>query len=380
MEVMKELSEHLLNRPLELMKRREDGVKVIGCFVGEYVPEEMIYAAGAIPITLVHGGDPESVEAAHSAVPRFLCPFARAQFGQRILDEQPYYNLVDMLAVPISCQNLRRIADLWNHFTDVPVFRLGIPHEYDSDRGLEYYRNMLDLFKQRLEEFTGNTVTEDKLKHAIELYNRMRSLLKSLSLLRKSLTPPFDSLDFIRLNHASYYADPVFMVKKLEVISQESMNKEGDPALKNRPRFVLAAPNIALGDFKVLNLVREAGGLVVAEEVCEGVRKYEENVEIDGDPLDALAVKYLQKRVPCAFMRSSSKRRLDIMVDMISEFNAQGLLWYQLKYCETYDLESFYFSEKMKEMKIPMLKLESEYDISDTGQLKTRIDAFIETF
>ena len=381
MGVMKELSDHLLNRASELQKKREEGVKVVGCFVGEFVPEELIYAAGAIPITLIHGGDPESVEAAHAVIPRFLCPFARAQFGQRLLNEQPYYGLVDMLAVPITCQNLRRIADLWNHFTDVPVFRLGIPHEYDNDQSLMYFRGMLNRFKERLESFTGNSITTERLRDATELYNQMRGLLKDIGELRKSPVPPLDSLDFIKLNHASYYADLPFMVKTLEAVYQELRNREGDPGLKkDGPRLLLVAPNVAQGDYKVLNLVRETGAHVVVEEVCEAVRKYEENVTTDGDLLNALAIKYLQKRIPCAFMRFSSKKRLNALVDLLKEYNAQGILWYQLKYCETYDLEAFYFRQKTREMKIPFLETESEYDVSDVGQLRTRIEAFVETF
>jgi benzoyl-CoA reductase/2-hydroxyglutaryl-CoA dehydratase subunit BcrC/BadD/HgdB len=82
--------------------------------------------------------------------------------------------------------------------------------------------------------------------------------------------------------------------------------------------------------------------------------------------------------VPCAFMRYSAKKRLDFALQLIEDFDVSGVIWYQLLCCETYDSESYYFAEKMKEENIPKLILESDYSTTDTGQMKTRIEAFIE--
>ena len=103
----RELKEHLLNRPAELKRMQKQGTKVVAYFPGEYVPEEIIYASGAVPISFIHGGDPESVEAAHSAITRFVCPFSKAQIGYRFIGEQPYYEIFDLLVAPITCQHLR---------------------------------------------------------------------------------------------------------------------------------------------------------------------------------------------------------------------------------------------------------------------------------
>jgi benzoyl-CoA reductase/2-hydroxyglutaryl-CoA dehydratase subunit BcrC/BadD/HgdB len=83
-------------------------------------------------------------------------------------------------------------------------------------------------------------------------------------------------------------------------------------------------------------------------------------------------------RVPCAFMRSSSRKRLDFALKLIADFRASGVIWYELQCCEAYDQESYYFSKKMNERNIPMLIVESNYDVSDAGPLRNRIDAFIE--
>jgi benzoyl-CoA reductase/2-hydroxyglutaryl-CoA dehydratase subunit BcrC/BadD/HgdB len=77
-------------------------------------------------------------------------------------------------------------------------------------------------------------------------------------------------------------------------------------------------------------------------------------------------------------MRSSAKKRLDFALELISDFDVSGVIWYELQCCETYDQESYYFTKKMNERNIPMLIAESNYDVSDAGPLRTRMDAFIE--
>ena len=83
-------------------------------------------------------------------------------------------------------------------------------------------------------------------------------------------------------------------------------------------------------------------------------------------------------RIPCAFLRHATKKRFDFVLKLIDEFNVSGIIWYELLCCETYDAESYYFAEKLGERGIPVLILESDYSTDATGQLKTRIEAFIE--
>ena len=379
MQAMEQVSSYLRNRPAQLRQLKEKGKKIVGYFVGDYVPEELIYAAGAVPLCLCHGGDPMPANVALSVTTRFLCPFARAQYGERLLGEQAYYQLIDMLVVPITCQHLRRAGDLWEYFTDVKVFRLGIPHEYDSQDGLNYYLDMSRGLKSSLEEFTGKPITDEKLREAIDLYNQMRGLFKEISLTKKETNPPISTLDFIKLNHASLYADPKFMVDVLDSLYQEIRDKQKESAVADAPRLLLVSPNIAFGDYKVLELVNEAGGMIVAEEICEGVRFYWENVGSNGDLVEALAKRYLRERLPCAFMRNSARRRLDFIAGLAKEFNVAGIIWYQLLYCDTYDIESYFFIQEMEKLGLPVLKLESDYDILDRGPLRTRIETFIET-
>jgi benzoyl-CoA reductase/2-hydroxyglutaryl-CoA dehydratase subunit BcrC/BadD/HgdB len=371
------LAAHLRDRPAQLKEAKKEGVKIIGYFPGNYVPEEIIYASGAVPICLVHGGSPRPADMALSVMPQVICPFARAQIGERLLKENPYYSLIDMLVAPVTCQHLKKVAELWEYEGEIEVFKLGVPHQYSSDFELEYYCDRLQALKDRLHSFTGNEITNEGIGSAIALYNRMRELLRKISLLRRTASPPLSALEFVRLNHASFYADPVFMVEALESVYHELENKRPS-AGTDKPRLLLIGPNIGWGDYAILELVEATGSEIVIEELCEGIRYYWRDIENKGDLLRSLARGYLLDRVPCAFMRHSSKKRLDFAFKLIDDFDVSGVIWYELLCCETYDSEAYFFAEKLAERDIPMLVLESDYSTAATGQLKTRLQAFTE--
>jgi benzoyl-CoA reductase/2-hydroxyglutaryl-CoA dehydratase subunit BcrC/BadD/HgdB len=371
------LAAHLSDRPAELKKAKENGVKIVGYFPGNYVPEEMIHASGAIPLCLMHGGNPRAADVALSVVPQIICPFARSQIGERLLKKNPYYNMIDMLVAPITCQHLKKVAEIWEYHRELDIFKLGIPQQYGNAFEVEYHTDRLKALRDRLQAFTGNKITDESLSNSIELYNRMRGLLRKISFIRRTSPSLLSALDFVKLNHACCYADPAFVVKVLDSIYQELKHMQ-PTAENNAPRILLLGPNIGYGDYTVLELVQAAGGEIVIEEICEGVKYYWHDVENKGDLFHSLTKAYLVDRVPCAFMRNSAKKRLDFALKLIKDFNVSGVIWYELLCCETYDAEAYLFAQRMEENNIPMLVLESDYTTAATGQLKTRIEAFIE--
>ena len=371
------LIEYMKNRPAQLLEAKEHGKKIIGYFPGNYVPDEIIYTAGAVPVCLAHGGSSGADVTALTVVPNIICPFARAQIGERLLKTNPYYTMIDLLVAPITCQHIKKAAEIIEYFGDVEIFKLGIPHQYDADFEVEYYVNRLKDLKDTLQEITGNEVTNGKLGEAIDLYNKIRELLKKISLLRSSSRQYISATDFFKLNQATLIADPLYMVDLLDSVYQELKEQEATDTADS-PRLMLIGPNIAYDDYKVIELVESSGGNIVIEEICEGIRYYWRTIEQGDDPFQSLARGYLVDRVPGAFLRASSKKRLDFALELISEFKATAVIWYELLNCETYDSESYYFEREMSQRDIPVLILGAGYGQTDSEQLKIRTSAFIE--
>jgi benzoyl-CoA reductase/2-hydroxyglutaryl-CoA dehydratase subunit BcrC/BadD/HgdB len=167
------------------------------------------------------------------------------------------------------------------------------------------------------------------------------------------------------------------MAYMIESVHEELMaNKLSAKAEK--PRILLVGPNIGYGDYQILDSVKDAGGEIVIEEICEGIRYYWQTIDNSGDALDSLAKGYLKDRLPCAFIRNSTQKRLDFTLELIKDFNISGVIWYELHRCETYDSESYFFAQKLEELNIPTLIIESDYGVDLNNQIKMRTEAFIE--
>ncbi len=375
MDAMDRLSAHLKTRVADLWKMKNEGMKMVGYPPGGYMPEELVYASGAMPVGLIRGGDPEPMTESLAYIPRFMDTFCRSQIGYRMLGEEPLYQMPDIIVDAVTDCNNKAIADCWNFYTDVEVFRFGIPNIRD-EIGLKFYAVGLNRLKDMLEEFTGNKITDDKLKQEIESMNRMRSLLREISFLRKEGHPVISSRDYVKLHHASYYADRTEMIGILESLYEELKNVA--PQASKGPRFLFSGSTLAMGDQKIFELMEATDAVIVREEFAEGIRPYMYDVNPDGDPIASLAECYFMKRIPPAWF-SPSKATNDYLVQLCRDYNVDGVIWYQLMYRESYDMQAKVFEKKLREeADLPMLKLESDYDTSEKGPFKTRIETIIQ--
>jgi benzoyl-CoA reductase/2-hydroxyglutaryl-CoA dehydratase subunit BcrC/BadD/HgdB len=375
MGAMAKLSEHLRGRMVELRKAKDEGRKIVGYTPGGYFPEELALAAGVVPVGLLRGGEHEPVAMAGAYMSRWFDTFARAQIGYRLMKEDAAYQLIDLLVVPVTNNHMRAIADAWDFYTDVEVFRFGVPHR-KNDRSCEYYLSGIRLLREKLESLTGANIEDSELREMIDLCNNERRLLEEISLMRKSDRPPISGRDFARLNHASFLADKKVMVEVLESLRDELKDKKGKVP---RARILLTGSTMAFGDYKIYDLIEETGAEVVVEEFAEGIRHYWWKVEPDSDLMNALADRYFSRRV-CAGWFRPGRERLDYNCQLAKEFKVDGVIWYQCMYHDCYDMESYYFPKILKEQTgLSMLKIATDYDASETGPFRTRVETFVET-
>jgi benzoyl-CoA reductase/2-hydroxyglutaryl-CoA dehydratase subunit BcrC/BadD/HgdB len=371
---LKKLLDHVRIRPSKLLKMKEEGVKMIGYTPGGYFPEELIYACDAMPIALLRGGDHEAVIAAAPYLGRFLDTFCRAQIGYRILGE-PLYQMVDLVVAMVMDNHTRAISESWEMWTDVDLFKFAVPAN-KTIHGFEYYLDAMNRLKNKLETITGKKISEKRLQDEIALFNKVRNSLEEISLMRKAMCPPLSGKDFIMLNHASFFADRFYLVEVLESISRELREKE--VLLPTRPRVMLIGSTLAVGDYKLIYLLENAGAEIVYEEFAEGIRRYSQKVNLDGDLMEALGYKYFMNRLPPAYAKPAIKERFDFYLAQAKEFGVDGAVWYSLMYRDTYDMEGFLFEKIAKKKGLPVLKINSDYDSMEMESLRTRIEAFIE--
>jgi benzoyl-CoA reductase/2-hydroxyglutaryl-CoA dehydratase subunit BcrC/BadD/HgdB len=376
MKAMERLSSHLETRLDELGRLRGEGRRIIGYTPGGFLPEELVLAAGAVPVGLIRGGEHDMVEYANRYICRWIDTFCRAQIGYGISGKDPYYKIIDLLAVPMTDNHIRAVMDILDYNTDIEVFPFGVPHTKD-ELTTGYYRHGINKLRNKIEEVTGNEITENKLFEAIDLCNRERELFRGISLMRKSRQVPISSRDFIALNHGSFLADKRVMVDILESLVEEL--KDTTAPIDKGPRILLTGSTLAMGDSKVLDLTARAGGIIVNEEFAEGIRPYWTSVIPGDDLMRALIDGYFTRRIPPGWFRPG-KERLDFLVKLARDFDVAGVIWYQLMYRESYKLESYYFPDILdRELGLPVLVVESDYDAAEEGLLETKVETFIES-
>ena len=373
------LSTHLKTRVSELARLKAEGTKIVGYLPGGFLPQELVRASGAVPVCLLRGGDPEPVMEALQYVTRFLDTFWRGQIGYWSLGEDPLYQLPDLIIAPITDCHTRAAADCFNCYTDIPVYRIGVPHDR-KELAFNYYLEWLHSLKAKLEEFTGNQITEERLREEIEYGNQVRALFKSISMMRKDADPVISSKEFVWWHHASMLADKDIFLKCLMELHDDLQASKPAGISNGGPRLMLVASTLAMGDVNMYDIVSDCGGKFVYEEIQEGVQPYQSSVELNGgNPIRALADKYLMKRILAPWDRPWGDR-MDRLIDSAKEFKVDGIVWYQLMYRDAYDMQAFSFEQKLRKegTNIPFIKVESDYNPAEQGPTRTRLETFVE--
>lgn len=378
MRTMPELSEIARRWPEELLKQKEQGKKIIG-YTGRFVPEELIRASGAIPHLLCRAGQPEAPEAVIPYMLRCMSPFSRAQIGYHLLGLDPVIPILDCIIAQCDDCHQSHLADLFEYF-ELPSVRIGVPPDWKKSIARDYYHNGLNKLKDKLVEITGNEISDEDLKQEIKSLNKLRGLLEKINMLRKRQPPPIGGYDFIRLNHMSFTCNMENFLEKLKKLYQQLKDAPG-PFSKKAPRIVIAGHVIAIGDYIILKMIEESGGVVVAEFLDEGIRHSMWDVGNSGDLLKNLSETYYQKRTPPSLFQPAWDQRLESIKKLVNDFRADGLIWYQISFEELYSMECSLVSNAMQEMEIPFLRIESSYEYSREamGPLTTRIESFVES-
>ena len=375
---MAELAQIARTRPEKLKERKRQGIKVVG-YIGRFIPEELIYASGAIPYLLCRGGQPEPPDAVIPYMLRFMSPYGRSQIGYHLLGVDPVVPMLDLIVIQCSDCHESRLADLFEYFK-LPTMRLGVPQDWEKSLSVDYYYRELARLKQQLENLTGNEISDQKLREATGALNKIRDILSQINQLRNKQPPPIGGDDFIRLNHYSFYGDPEQMLSKLNKLYGE-LQKGKSPFSPHAPRLLMAGHVVGVGDYVVPRLIEDSGGVVVAEFLDEGMRHHQWPVKVNADLMAALGKSYYLERTPPSLFQPAWEERTAAIRKLVKDFNIDGVIWYQLSFEEVYDLECSVVSKAMDEMNVPLLKLESSYEYSReaVGPLTTRIESFIAT-
>jgi len=358
----------------EVVASRKQGTKVVGYFC-IYAPVELVQAAGAIPLRLMRGG-----HAAAEAGERYLradaCSFCNAcmgNLGRRTGDEGrgTEYSQVDAVLSVNTCDMMRRLPESIERHFGMKVLQLYMPRTAEPlpQRVAEFERQLEQLAGE-LATLTGSAPDAGKLEAEIAAFDRLRGMLRQASDTRRMNSPLLSGGTMLDLAATAWLLGPVKAASLIEEVLRMVAARPRPET--RRPRLMLGGSMLTEDDRWLLDMVEEKAD-IVTDILCTGTRWFSEDVPADGAPLARLARFYFGRDCMC---RRPNRALYDYARKLAREFRVEGLVYKTLLYCDPYAFEVKRLREALG---MPVLHLDTDYSTENREQVRTRVEAFVET-
>lgn len=343
------------------------GGKVMGYFC-TYVPEEILHAAGVLPVRILGSHEPQNVTEPH--IFGMFCPFCRDCLAQGL---QGRYDYLDGIMIAQSCLHIRQAFTSWQKHRPTEFdYYLCMPHHVQSPRALPYLTGELQQFKTAVEQWTGRTITDEDLDAAIEVYNESRRLLHSVYNARKADTPPLTGEEAMETVISCQMTDKAEHNQELKRILEvlPTRGNGRDPGVR---LMIIGSED---DDIPFIKMVESSGATFVVDEHCTGTRYFWNEVEPRENRLEAIAARYID-RVPCPTKDWVDRRRIPHILNLAEDWNVQGAIVIQQKFCDPHELDIPAIRKALEDKGIKTLFLEFDVTVP-IGQFKVRVEAFLE--
>jgi len=357
-----------------IQKWKDDDKKVIG-YPCTFVPEEIIYAAGMLPVRL-RGVEAVSTSIADSYYGPVICSYPKCILQ---LAGEGKYTFLDGAIICNGCDSMRRLDECWRKAGEdykgiVPAYfhYFGVPHKV-TQYSLKWFVDEIKLFVASLEEHFDVKISEDDLRMAIRVYNQGRILLGKLDKLRIVDNVPISGTDATAIIIASTTIPrDEFNSLLQDILASLEKKKKGISG----KRLLLAGS--VIDDVSLIKVIEDEGAVVVADTLCFGSRSYVDLVEEDGDPFMALAKRYLTHKF-CPRMFGYYKDRYGFLKDTAMRAKVDGVILQNIRFCDLHGSENGIFERDLEASGIPCMRIEREYGpLAEEGRIRMRIDAFLE--
>jgi benzoyl-CoA reductase subunit C len=357
---------------------KNEGKKFIG-YVCSFVPLEIISASGCIPFR-VRGNVHEPITKGDTFLETIVCPYYRSIFD---LSVKGKYDFLSGLVIPHGCDSMVRSFSTWSYALPYSYFHFVNIPTVCAESSFEFFNAEINTFRKSLERFSGKTITDADLKEAIRVHNESRDRVRALYEFRKADPPLVSGTELTKVLTVGSSL-PIAEANRLFDQVLAEIGRREKSHLKKGPRIFI--DGACLDNIELIKLVEELGGNVVADTICNGARDHFPKTDVGGDPVDALSRRYLGKiNCPKTYRENRTgtfegdiASRFDDIGAYTKEFKAEGAILYIYKYCDPFGFEVPARKAYYESIHVPLLCLEDVYSAGTMGQLRTRIQAFLE--
>ena len=337
-------------------------------FFCPYVPEELLHAAGALPFRLM--GNPVKISHAQAHLPPYCCHLVKSSLESLLQGELDFLKGV---IFSHTCDSMQGLSDIWAHQRRLPIhFDLMIPTRLDSESSGHYLKAEIERFKYFLESHFGK-ISLENLKASIHLFNQIREKIGEIYARRQKNSKILPGSSFAEIIRAGYLIDRQryfqLLTDLLNVLPEKPATSENSV-----PIYLTGNMTHAPSWF---SLIEEAGAQVVQDNLCSGARSLRLMVPEHLEPLEGLTQRYFNSFF-CPTKYMSPQAHLETLLKEVQESGAREVIFLLYKYCETHFFDYPDLKTALESKGIPTLLLEVEDPATSIGQLKIRIQAFVE--
>ena len=366
-----------------ISQAKNEGKKCVA-YVCENTPEPLLNLDGVFSARL-RAPRTSSMEMATYYLTSFLCEYSRALLERAL---EGGYNFADCLITPDGCTMINRASE---NMELLHTMEEGKPHFFyehmeipmkSDDNGLNLYviqcRNHI---LKPLEEKFGIDVSDAAIRRAIEEHNRVCRLIRAIGDFRKGEKPTLTGYEFSVITLATYATPKYLIMDKLEETLEELKTREPDAKNSFRARVLLVGSEVDDPDF--IKLVEQAGACVCADRYCYGSLPGRNEIILNEEEnaLTQICRQYMERgQCPRYMNRKKMLGRRSYVDELAKEYQADGIIYEQVKFCDPWAYERMIGSHVLHDdYGYPVLSIDRPYNASGAGQLRTRIQAFVES-
>ena len=367
----------------ELIKKAQDDGKICLGYTCYHIPEVILNVDNCFS-TRLRAPNTGSVDIATYYMSNYTCLYARAIVERAI---EGGYNFLDAMIGVDACSMMNRSMehfDMLNINADKEHFfvtHCDMPFKVTDYTIDEYVVQMQLHVLDRLHEEFGTDVSDKALRKAVKEHNQMCKIISEIGEMRKADNPPITGYEFHLINLVSYVCPTSLILPYLKETLAELKKRKPDKEPWYRARVAIVGSEI--DDPSLTKLIEDCGAFVVSDRYCFGSTPGREEIELnDEEPVLKQICRHYMEMSECARYISDEKvlQRRQTSDRLAKEYNAEGIIYEQMKYCDYWGFERALVTHVMHEdYGWPILSIDRLYNNGNSGQLRTRVQAFVES-
>ena len=363
-----------------LREKKDEGKKVVAFISHDNIPEELIDAAGFIPLRLMFAGNDELMDSSHDFLPPSTCAFAQSCIGLFSLKPNHYrfLELIDYFVVSNHCVSDICASEIISKYFNIPRLNFYVSYT-KTGKSLDYFRLELIDFKTQLERIKGSQIEDYDIMQSIHKYNKFKKVLFRLSELNVGKSKK------LNLIQKTILFGPQILPQLEEYIELNKSNS--DQELINKKNVLLTGCSVFIND-PLIDLIEEGGGNVILFDTWIGYNYYSQILNEDilqsaKDPIDILTHRFENNIYGDHTVPNFLEEKISFITEFINDYRAKtgkklGVVNHIIKFCDHMSMMSFHLKNRLQEKGIQVLNLERDYSRSIRSALETRIQAFLE--